>query len=71
MARARAKSDLPTKICPVCQRPFTWRKKWADCWDDVKYCSERCRRRRSNTDKYGNGIGRKSIYHLPITKPHS
>ncbi|MEC9060551.1 MAG: DUF2256 domain-containing protein, partial [Pseudomonadota bacterium] len=22
------KSDLPTKICPVCQRPFTWRKKW-------------------------------------------
>ncbi|MBD0341351.1 MAG: DUF2256 domain-containing protein, partial [Microcoleus sp. Co-bin12] len=21
-------------------------KKWADCWDEVKYCSERCRRRR-------------------------
>jgi hypothetical protein len=47
MARTRSKSDLPTKICPVCQRPFTWRKKWEDCWDDVKYCSERCRRRRS------------------------
>jgi hypothetical protein len=30
----------------VCQRPFTWRKKWADCWDEVKYCSDRCRRRR-------------------------
>ena len=42
-----AKSDLPTKMCPVCQRPFTWRKKWQDCWDEVKYCSERCRRRRS------------------------
>ncbi|MCK0713612.1 DUF2256 domain-containing protein [Chromohalobacter sarecensis] len=23
------KPHLPTKICPVCQRPFTWRKKWA------------------------------------------
>ncbi len=46
MPRARAKADLPTKRCPVCQRPFTWRKKWADCWDHVKYCSERCRRHR-------------------------
>ncbi|MEM1239967.1 MAG: DUF2256 domain-containing protein [Cyanobacteria bacterium P01_H01_bin.26] len=48
MARQRRKSDLPQKTCPVCQRPFTWRKKWADCWDQVKYCSDRCRRRRSN-----------------------
>ncbi|MGB3491364.1 MAG: DUF2256 domain-containing protein, partial [Elainellaceae cyanobacterium] len=47
MGRNRSKSDLPTKLCPVCQRPFEWRKKWKDCWDDVKYCSERCRRRRS------------------------
>ncbi|MEO1590264.1 MAG: DUF2256 domain-containing protein [Cyanobacteria bacterium J06632_22] len=43
---ARSKSDLPSKMCPVCQRPFTWRKKWAKCWDEVKYCSDRCRRRR-------------------------
>ncbi|WP_404787439.1 DUF2256 domain-containing protein [Altericista sp. CCNU0014] len=48
MARQRAKSDLPTKICPVCGLPFTWRKKWADCWDEVKYCSERCRRRKTS-----------------------
>ena len=41
------KSDLPSKICVVCQRPFTWRRKWKDCWDEVKYCSERCRRSRS------------------------
>lgn len=40
------KSDLPTKTCPVCGRPFTWRKKWERNWDGVKYCSERCRRRR-------------------------
>ncbi|MGB3293670.1 MAG: DUF2256 domain-containing protein [Phormidesmis sp.] len=46
MARQRAKSDLPQKVCPVCGRPFTWRKKWETCWDEVKYCSERCRRRR-------------------------
>ncbi|BAY87214.1 hypothetical protein NIES267_67330 [Calothrix parasitica NIES-267] len=51
MGRNRSKSDLPSKMCPVCQRPFTWRKKWADCWDDVKYCSERCRRRRSEANK--------------------
>ncbi|HAX86670.1 MAG TPA: DUF2256 domain-containing protein [Cyanobacteria bacterium UBA11162] len=47
MARVRSKSDLPTKICPVCGLPFTWRKKWAKCWDNVKFCSERCRRRKS------------------------
>ena len=41
------KSDLPTKTCPVCQRPFAWRKKWRDCWDEVRYCSERCRRQRN------------------------
>jgi len=52
MARSRSKSDLPEKICPVCQRPFTWRKKWADCWDEVKYCSERCRRRRSQASSH-------------------
>ena len=30
--------------CPVCGRPFAWRKKWEKVWDEVKYCSERCRR---------------------------
>ncbi|QXV65362.1 DUF2256 domain-containing protein [Mucilaginibacter achroorhodeus] len=38
------KQNLPSKICLVCNKPFTWRKKWAKCWDDVKYCSEKCRR---------------------------
>ncbi|AWG21212.1 MULTISPECIES: DUF2256 domain-containing protein [Flavobacterium] len=37
------KADLPDKICVVCQRPFSWRKKWEKNWDAVKYCSERCR----------------------------
>ena len=37
------KANLPTKICPTCGRPFTWRRKWKDVWDEVKYCSRRCR----------------------------
>ncbi|MEM8694060.1 MAG: DUF2256 domain-containing protein [Pseudomonadota bacterium] len=45
MPKMRRKSDLPQKTCPVCQRPFTWRKKWSKVWDEVKYCSERCRRK--------------------------
>ncbi|MGS0744225.1 DUF2256 domain-containing protein [Glaciimonas sp. GG7] len=42
--RMRKKADLPTKICTGCGLSFTWRKKWALVWDEVKYCSERCRR---------------------------
>lgn len=41
-----AKLTQPEKTCPVCQRAFTWRKKWQRDWDMVKYCSERCRRHR-------------------------
>ena len=43
----RKKADLPTKICAVCGRPFAWRKKWARDWDDVRFCSDRCRGNRS------------------------
>ncbi|MEK9885672.1 MAG: DUF2256 domain-containing protein [Pelagibacteraceae bacterium] len=28
-------------------RPFNWRKKWEKDWNDVKYCSEKCRRSKS------------------------
>ena len=41
--RMRKKADLPQKICAHCGLPFTWRKKWAKDWDEVKYCSDRCR----------------------------
>ncbi|MGX9856584.1 DUF2256 domain-containing protein [Limimaricola variabilis] len=40
----RRKADLPQKICFACGRPFAWRMKWSACWDEVRYCSERCRR---------------------------
>jgi hypothetical protein len=26
---------------------MTWRKRWAKNWDDVKFCSDACRRQRS------------------------
>lgn len=41
--RGVKKQNLPTKICAVCQKAFTWRKKWEKVWDEVKYCSDKCR----------------------------
>jgi len=41
-AKAPDKANLPQKICITCGRPFTWRKKWAKDWENVKYCSKRC-----------------------------
>jgi hypothetical protein len=37
------KQNLPLKMCVVCEKPFTWRKKWEKVWDKVKYCSDKCR----------------------------
>jgi len=39
-------ADRPTKICASCGRPFQWRRQWKTVWEEVRYCSERCRRRR-------------------------
>ncbi|MFJ6677938.1 DUF3253 domain-containing protein [Microbacterium sp. NPDC091382] len=33
------------KTCASCGREIQWRKKWEKNWDDVKYCSDACRRR--------------------------
>jgi len=41
------KQHLPQKECIVCKRPFVWRKKWEKVWNEVKYCSDKCRRERS------------------------
>lgn len=41
--RGIKKQNLPEKICPTCKRPFAWRKKWERDWDNVIYCSNRCR----------------------------
>ncbi|MEQ9038014.1 MAG: DUF2256 domain-containing protein [Silicimonas sp.] len=37
------KANLPVRTCVVCGHPFAWRKKWTKVWDEVRYCSERCR----------------------------
>jgi hypothetical protein len=55
MARMRRKADLPEKTCPVCRRPFAWRRKWARAWDAVVYCSERCRRQGRPAGGQGEG----------------
>ncbi|MCH7345768.1 DUF2256 domain-containing protein [Pelomonas sp. CA6] len=38
------KQSLPSKTCVRCQRPMSWRRRWAHCWEQVRYCSEACRR---------------------------
>jgi len=43
------KEFLPERICEVCKRPFTWRKKWEKVWDEVKYCSDKCRMNKNKT----------------------
>ena len=47
--------DVPVpepKTCASCGRTIEWRKKWARSWDDVKYCSDACRRHKvTDTDR--------------------
>lgn len=31
------------KVCHSCGREITWRKKWERCWEEIKYCSDKCR----------------------------
>ncbi|MBO9475274.1 DUF2256 domain-containing protein [Shimia sp. R10_1] len=45
------KSDLPQKNRVACQRPFVWRKKWARVWEEVKYCSAKCRSQKGPATK--------------------
>jgi len=40
---------VPTKPCASCGRTITWRKAWERNWDDVRYCSDRCRARKVNS----------------------
>lgn len=42
---------MPTpepKSCASCGRRIEWRAKWAKSWDEVRYCSDACRRRKVN-----------------------
>lgn len=39
-------SSQESKLCASCGRTMTWRKQWAKNWDEVKYCSDSCRKRK-------------------------
>ncbi len=40
------RTNRPQKSCLSCGRSFTWRKSFAKNWEDVKYCSNTCRKRK-------------------------
>ena len=41
------KQSLPRKLCVACGREMAWRKAWAKNWNEVKFCSDACRKRRA------------------------
>lgn len=53
------KSELPSKVCVSCGRPFSWRKKWRLNWDEVRHCSDACRtgRRQAARERMGKDRG--------------
>jgi len=42
--QAQTKNGFAPRACAACGRPFEWRKKWARDWDNVRWCSDACRR---------------------------
>lgn len=40
-------SKQAEKVCVRCGRTMQWRAKWAKNWEQVKYCSDQCRRTRA------------------------
>jgi hypothetical protein len=58
------KASLPAKTCPACNRPFTWRRKWARSWEEVKFCSDACRTGRYARAK--NQLGPRLVKTPPV-----
>jgi len=58
----------PEKDCVVCGRVITWRKKWARSWDEVRYCSDACRKRGIRPVDQELEI---AIMELLASRPHS
>mmetsp|Transcript_22240 Transcript_22240/g.33386 ORF Transcript_22240/g.33386 Transcript_22240/m.33386 type:complete len:260 (-) Transcript_22240:57-836(-) len=54
MPRGVKKENLPSKVCVICNRPFTWRKKWENVWDEVTTCSKSCNRKRRSLQQTAN-----------------
>jgi len=53
MPKMRKKAELPSKPCAACGRPMAWRKAWARSWDEVRFCSDRCRAEAKATRRAG------------------
>ena len=68
MPRGIKKEHLPSKICVICNRPFTWRKKWERCWDEVTTCSKSCNhKRRQNKSSSALNLHHHSEYDITDT----
>jgi hypothetical protein len=47
MGRVLIELNANEKICQNCYLPFSWRKKLENVWEQVKFCSEKCRKQKS------------------------
>ena len=63
------KKNTAEKICPVCEKPFSWRKKWKKNWSEVRYCSERGRKNKATKEKLLPFLS--IFYLLSILKPQA
>lgn len=46
----------PQKPCAACGRTITWRTKWARDWENVRYCSNACRRGKDDLSDDGERL---------------
>lgn len=46
LKREEQQGERAAKTCASCGRTMAWRKSWAKTWEEVKFCSEGCRKRR-------------------------
>ncbi len=44
--REEQHGEHASKTCAACGRTMEWRKAWAKNWDEVKFCSDSCRKHR-------------------------
>lgn len=61
-------SDLQKKPCLLCGREITPRAAFARNWDEIKYCSDSCRRQKKLNSTVSLPIASSIINHLQICK---
>ncbi|MCC6504834.1 MAG: DUF2256 domain-containing protein [Aquimonas sp.] len=60
MSPSKRSVTRPEKRCPICQRPFQWRKRWMRDWERVVYCSDACRKGTPRGRAVGSRLGAKT-----------